>query len=66
MRHRSGATLPGMATEAEMSGLPREIDTSRPHSARMYDYYLGGKNHLAADRETADAFHVYGGVARKA
>jgi SAM-dependent methyltransferase len=22
----------------------------------MYDYYLGGKNHFAADRETADAF----------
>jgi len=39
-----------------MSGLPREIDTSRPHPARMYDYYLGGKNHFAADRETADAF----------
>jgi SAM-dependent methyltransferase len=37
-----------------MSGLPDEIDTSRPHPARMYDYYLGGKNHFAADRETAD------------
>jgi hypothetical protein len=31
-----------------------EIDTSQPHSARMYDYYLGGKDHFAADRETAD------------
>jgi hypothetical protein len=31
-----------------------EIDTSRPHPARMYDYYLGGKNHFAADREAAD------------
>jgi S-adenosyl methyltransferase len=30
------------------------IDTSRPHSARMYDYYLGGKNHFAADRAAAD------------
>jgi hypothetical protein len=40
--------------EAEMSGLPQEIDTSAPHPARMYDYYLGGKNHFAADRETAD------------
>ena len=39
-----------------MSELPREIDTSRPHPARMYDYYLGGKNHFAADRETAEAF----------
>jgi hypothetical protein len=33
--------------------LPPEIDTSRPHSARMYDYFIGGKNHFAADRETA-------------
>jgi len=33
--------------------LPQEIDTSRPHSARMYDYFIGGKNHFAADRETA-------------
>jgi O-methyltransferase involved in polyketide biosynthesis len=32
-----------------------EIDTSRPHPARMYDYYIGGKNHFAADREVADA-----------
>jgi S-adenosyl methyltransferase len=31
-----------------------EIDTSRPHPARMYDYYLGGKNHFTADRETAE------------
>jgi hypothetical protein len=30
------------------------IDTSKPHSARMYDYYLGGKDHFPADRETAE------------
>jgi O-methyltransferase involved in polyketide biosynthesis len=30
------------------------IDTTRPHPARMYDYYLGGKNHFAADREAAE------------
>jgi hypothetical protein len=30
-----------------------EIDTSKPHPARMYDYALGGKNHFAADREIA-------------
>ena len=32
-----------------------EIDTSRPHPARMYDYFIGGKNHFAADRAVADA-----------
>ena len=39
---------------AEMSELPSEIDITRPHPARMYDYFLGGKNHFAADRETAE------------
>jgi hypothetical protein len=37
-----------------MSELPPEIDTSRPHAARIYDYFLGGKNHFAADREVAE------------
>jgi hypothetical protein len=35
-----------------MSDLPPEIDTTRPHPARIYDYFIGGKNHFAADRET--------------
>ena len=39
---------------SEFVDLPTEIDTSQPHIARMYDYYLGGKNHFAADRELAD------------
>jgi len=29
---------------------PALIDTSRPHPARMYDAYLGGKDNYAADR----------------
>jgi hypothetical protein len=33
---------------------PSGIDVSRPHTARMYDYYLGGENHYPADRELAD------------
>jgi hypothetical protein len=37
-----------------MSGLPPEIATSRPHTARIYDYYLGGKNHFPVDREVAE------------
>jgi hypothetical protein len=32
---------------------PNEIDTSRPHPARMYDYYLGGKDNYPVDREAA-------------
>ena len=30
---------------------PAEIDTSRPHPARMYDAYLGGKDNYPVDRE---------------
>jgi S-adenosyl methyltransferase len=30
-----------------------EINSSEPHPARIYDYFIGGDNHFAADRETA-------------
>jgi SAM-dependent methyltransferase len=37
------------ATQPELG-----LDTSIPNAARMYDYWLGGKDHFAADREAAD------------
>jgi hypothetical protein len=37
----------------ELGFAPSEIDTSRPHPARMYDYYLGGKDNYVVDREAA-------------
>jgi len=33
---------------------PPEIDTSKPHSARVYDYLLGGKDNYPPDREAAE------------
>ena len=30
-----------------------DLHTDRPHSARVYNYIVGGKDHFAADRETA-------------
>ncbi|WP_256789071.1 SAM-dependent methyltransferase [Frankia sp. AvcI1] len=33
---------------------PVDLKTDQPHSARMYDYYLGGKDHFPADREAAE------------
>ena len=42
------------AKEVSMSDVQPDVDTSRPHSARMYDYFIGGKNHFAADRATAE------------
>ncbi|GIF14249.1 SAM-dependent methyltransferase [Actinoplanes teichomyceticus] len=38
----------------EHPGIGR-IDTSRPHPARRYNYWLGGKDNFAADRESGDA-----------
>ncbi|MBK3637916.1 SAM-dependent methyltransferase [Streptomyces sp. MBT97] len=35
-------------TGQEPAGAP-EIDTSKPHSARMYDWYLGGKDNYPVD-----------------
>jgi hypothetical protein len=40
----------------EVAPMPHELvefDTKKAHSARMYDYYLGGKDNYPADREAA-------------
>ena len=34
---------------------PDSVDLETPSAARMYDYYLGGKTHFAADRAAAEA-----------
>ena len=33
---------------------PPDIDTTVPHAARMYDYWLGGKDNYASDRALGD------------
>lgn len=44
-----------------MSNVPQhpsgdaDLQTDRPHSARVYDYIIGGKDNYAADRDTAVA-----------
>ena len=35
---------------------PAKIDTSRPHSARIWNYWLGGKDNYPIDREIGDEF----------
>ncbi|MCN0180888.1 SAM-dependent methyltransferase [Salinispora arenicola] len=42
-----------MATQQQTSSSP--IDNGMPHSARIYDYWLGGKDNFAADRAVAEA-----------
>src|SRR5262249_42927140 len=49
-RSEGSVSVEGSAAEAAVP----QIDTSKPHPARMYDYYLGGKNHFAHDREAAE------------
>ena len=44
-----------MASRPEGGDLPPGVDFSRPHTARMYDYLLGGKDHFAVDRDTMEA-----------
>ena len=39
---------------ADREGPPPDIDTSVAHVARVYDYWLGGKDNFAADREAGD------------
>jgi S-adenosyl methyltransferase len=34
--------------------IPAGVDPSTPSPARMYDYYLGGRNNFPADREAAE------------
>jgi hypothetical protein len=34
--------------------MKREIDTTRPHIGRIYDYVLGGTQNFEADRQVAD------------
>ena len=48
--------LTRLATVAEHDAPDLEqFNINVAHPARMYDYYLGGKTHFAADREAADS-----------
>jgi S-adenosyl methyltransferase len=53
----SGDTEPAAnSSDADSSGAGRRvIDTSVAHSARVHDYWLGGKDNFAADRAAGDA-----------
>ena len=43
-----------MTSGDEPAGEGVEFDTSRPHMARVYDFWLGGKDNYAADRVVAE------------
>jgi hypothetical protein len=43
------------APKQELPSPSSRLDTSVAHAARRYDYWLGGKDNFAADRESGDA-----------
>src|SRR6266571_1729478 len=47
------ARVPGELVMNEERAVP-QLDTSKAHPARIYDYWLGGKDNFAADREAAE------------
>lgn len=55
-------------TENASSYVPGTFDTNVAHPARVWDYWLGGKDHFAADRQVGDeilaALPDFGKIAR--
>lgn len=47
IQKEQGQVMPGS------DAMPHEVDLSQPNVARIYDYYLGGKDNYPADREAA-------------
>ncbi len=45
--------VPGRVIVPDRFELPREIDVTIPSPARIYDYFLGGKDNFQADRDAA-------------
>jgi hypothetical protein len=61
----SGKTEPAGGTQqpGAPAGDRSALDTSVAHSARVHDYWLGGKDHFAADRAAGDAvMEAYPGI----
>ena len=48
----------GLINSLDDLGEPPAFDTSTAHIARVYDYWLGGKDNFAADREAGDEAYV--------
>jgi hypothetical protein len=42
-------------TDEDIDWVPPSVESNKPSVARMYDYYLGGKDNFAVDREAAEA-----------
>jgi S-adenosyl methyltransferase len=47
-----------LSSEDSASSAFQRIDVTRAHPARRYNYWLGGKDHFAADRASGDAIEA--------
>ncbi|WP_441246682.1 SAM-dependent methyltransferase [Kitasatospora sp. McL0602] len=47
-------SLDWLTDPADEGHVPADLHPEIPHPARMYDYYLGGKDNFPADREAAE------------
>jgi O-methyltransferase involved in polyketide biosynthesis len=52
----SGSTGSGSTVSGNPEPVHSGIDASAPHSARIWNYWLGGKDNYAIDREVGDDF----------
>jgi hypothetical protein len=55
MPSASDSDVPSQAAPQDPGGLPPELDTGVAHTARVYNYWLGGRVNFAADRAFGDA-----------
>jgi hypothetical protein len=54
---------PGTAPSSSGRQAPPEIDTTVPHSARIWNYWLGGKDNYPVDRQAGDEFReIFPGI----
>lgn len=54
MTEHQHVSLDWMAADGDEGRSPADLHPEVPHPARMYDYFLGGKDNFPADREAAE------------
>ncbi|MER5864713.1 SAM-dependent methyltransferase [Kitasatospora sp. NPDC002040] len=54
MTEHQDVSLDWMSSDQDELRPPTDLRPEIPHPARMYDYYLGGKDNFPADREAAE------------
>ncbi|GIF11310.1 SAM-dependent methyltransferase [Actinoplanes teichomyceticus] len=55
VRHKEAVVQQGSGNSAANEVAPPGVNINVPHSARIYDYWLGGKDNFAVDRAVGDA-----------